>query len=220
MAILRDPHWERVPPVLREVIVEVGRQPFARRFYLAGGTAVALQLGHRVSVDLDFFSAEDELLDDSRQEIVAALRECFPLDVTGDKVGNLHLDIRGSVVGFMGYGYPLLEPTILVEGVALADLVDIGLMKMDAVASRGARKDFTDLYFIGRHIPLVEILERGAGKYPLYRDFGMRVLEALADFEHADRDEAIETFPPVSWELIKRFFVTQVRHIGYRWFEA
>ncbi len=220
MAILRHPHWERVPPVLREVMVEVGRQPFARRFYLAGGTAVALQLGHRVSVDLGFFSADDELPDDSRREIVAVLRGRFPLDVIGDKAGNLHLDIRGSVVGFMGYGSPLLEPVVMVEGVALADLVDIGLMKMDAIASRGARKDFTDLYFIGRRIPLVEIVERGAEKYPLYRDFGMRVLAALVDFTVADQQAAIETFPPVSWKLIKQFFVTQVRHIGYRWFEV
>ncbi|MGD9100908.1 MAG: nucleotidyl transferase AbiEii/AbiGii toxin family protein, partial [Anaerolineae bacterium] len=61
MAALTRPHWDRVTPSLRQVLTGIGQFPFMRRFYLAGGTAATLQLGHRVSVDLDFFSATDEL---------------------------------------------------------------------------------------------------------------------------------------------------------------
>jgi hypothetical protein len=66
MASLTHPHWEAVPPLLRDLLAEIGQMPFIGRFYLAGGTALALQLGHRVSVDLDFFSDVDEVGDDSR----------------------------------------------------------------------------------------------------------------------------------------------------------
>jgi len=219
MAVLTDPHWECVPPVLREAFLAIGEQPFAHRFYLAGGTALALRLGHRISVDLDFFSHEDELLDASRAEIIAALRKYFAFDTLKDTIGNLHLRIRGSVVGFMGYGYHLLAPTAELEGISLAGPLDIGLMKLDALVGRGARKDFYDLYFLSRHVPLDELLERGQDKYPHVRDFGMMALTALANFEIADQQAPVETLSPLLWEKVKAFFVGEIRRIGHRWFE-
>jgi predicted nucleotidyltransferase component of viral defense system len=219
MATLTDPHWECVPPILKEVFITIGRYPLARRFYLAGGTALALQLGHRTSVDLDFFSPEDELLDESRAEIISALQESFTFDVLTDTIGNLHLSIQGSIVGFMGYGYRLLAPTIELEGVALAGLLDIGLMKLDALVGRGARKDFYDLYFLSRHIPLDELLEQGQPKYSHVRDFGMMALTALANFEIADHQVPVETRSSLPWEEVKAFFTSEIRRIGHRWFE-
>lgn len=68
MASLTQPHWECISPVLRNVFLEVGKQTFARRFYLAGGTALGLQLGHRLSMDLDFFSTNDELITHGQQK--------------------------------------------------------------------------------------------------------------------------------------------------------
>lgn len=220
MAALEQPHWERVSPLLREVMVEVGHHPFAQRFYLAGGTALALQLGHRVSVDLDFFSAGDELLDESRKEIVNALRTHFSFDIVHDVAGSLLLNIQETGVGFFSYGYPLLAPVVIVEGVVLAGLLDIGLMKLDAIASRGARKDFYDLYHLARHISLDQLLKRSQEKYPHTRDFGMMALEGLVDFEAANRDASIETFPPVSWAEVKAFCLAEMRRIGRDWFEA
>jgi hypothetical protein len=219
VAALIQPHWERVPPVLRQVIVEMGRLAFAQRFYLASGTALALQLGHRVSVDLDFFPFTDELWDASRREIIAALREHFALDVVEDTVSHLLFNVQGNHVGFFSYHYPLLAPIVTVEGVPLAGLLDIGLMKMKAIASRGARKNFYDLYFIARHISLDEMLEQAKEKYPYVRDFGVMALAALVDFSVAEQQAPIETFPPVSWERVKEFFVQEVRRIGRQWFE-
>jgi predicted nucleotidyltransferase component of viral defense system len=65
MAVLEPVHWVVVTPNMRELLRFIGRRPFAERFYLAGGTALALRLGHRLSVDLDFFSATDEVTRDS-----------------------------------------------------------------------------------------------------------------------------------------------------------
>ncbi|MCL4868563.1 MAG: nucleotidyl transferase AbiEii/AbiGii toxin family protein [Anaerolineae bacterium] len=81
MASLTAPHWHCVRPILRDLLLEIGQQPFAQRFYLAGGTGLALQIGHRMSNDLDFFSSEDDLDEGSRAEIVTALEQRFSLDV-------------------------------------------------------------------------------------------------------------------------------------------
>jgi predicted nucleotidyltransferase component of viral defense system len=76
---------------MREVLEFIGTQPFANRFYLAGGTALALQLGHRISIDLDFFSETDELEQASRQEIVTAFGQQFPLEVDEGGLASLIL---------------------------------------------------------------------------------------------------------------------------------
>jgi hypothetical protein len=219
MALLSDPHWEVIPSLLRELLIEIGQQPFSHRFYLAGGTALALRLGHRVSVDLDFFSQTDELLDDSRAEIVVTLRERRVVDVLEDVVGNLLLEIEGHHVGFFGYGYALLEPADEIAGVRVASLADVGLMKLDAIADRGARKDFYDAYFISQRIPLDRLLDHSSTKYPHTRGFGVMVLEGMVDFDRADQDAPVETVPPVAWETVKEFFVQELRRIGRMWFE-
>lgn len=217
MATLTQPHWDKVPLALRQIVESIGDLPFTSRFYLAGGTAVALQLGHRISVDLDFFSTTDELWDQSRQEITASLKSRFPLQVAEDTFSTLVFNIQGSSVGFFSYGYPLLASTVPLEGIMLAGLLDLGLMKLDAIATRGARKDFYDLYFIAQHIPLDKLLERGKDKYPFVRDFGMLALTALVDWLLAEQQAPIESFPPVSWEEVKAFCLSEARRIGRKW---
>jgi hypothetical protein len=220
MALLIRPHWEAVPPLLRDLLAEIGQMPFASRFYLAGGSALALRLGHRVSVDLDFSSDVDEVGDDSRAEILAAFKQRRTIKVLEDVFGNLLLEIEGAHVGFFSYGYPLLEPPAEVLGVRVAGLLDIGMMKLDALISRGARKDFYDLYFIAQQIPLEEMLHQGPLKYPDARDYEMMALTSLTYFENADRQVAIESFPPTDWEAVKDFFVAEARRLGRFWFET
>jgi len=220
MASLTHPHWEAVPSLLRDLLAEIGQMPFAGRFYLTGGTALALQLGHRVSVDLDFFSDVDEVGDDSRAEIVAAFKQRRAIRVLEDVFGNLLMEIEDTHVGFFSYGYPLLEPPAEVLGVRVAGLLDIGMMKLDALISRGARKDFYDLYFIAQQVPLEEMLHQGPVKYPYARDYEMMALTSLTYFENADQQRAIESFPPTDWETVKDFFVAEARRLGRLWFET
>jgi hypothetical protein len=220
MASLTHPHWEAVPPLLRDLLAEIGQMPFIGRFYLAGGTALALQLGHRVSVDLDFFSDVDEVGDDSRAEIVAALKQRRTTKVLENVFGNLLMKVGDTHVGFFSYGYPLLEPPAEVLGVRVAGLLDIGMMKLDALISRGARKDYCDLYFIAQQMPLEEMLHQGPVKYPYAHDYEMMALTSLTDFDNADRDVAVETFDRVPWETVKDFFVAEARRLGRLWFET
>jgi len=218
MASLTEPHWECISPILRDVFLEVGKHAFAHRFYLAGGTALGLQLGHRLSMDLDFFSDSDELEETSRREIITALQQKFILDIDEGGLASLHLKVEGEVVGFMGYSYHLLAPTQELEGVQLASLLDIGLMKLDAVAGRGMRKDFIDLYFIAQQLSLDELIAHGQQKYPDNRDFGMMSLTALTDFIIADMGSEIQTTPAIRWNDVRNFFKKEARRIGQQWF--
>lgn len=97
MAALTDVHWDTITDEMRAQLRYIGRQPFAKRFYLAGGTNLALRIGHRISIDLDFFSETDEVHADTRREIMATLAPLEPTaveDVDGDlllRLPNLHL---------------------------------------------------------------------------------------------------------------------------------
>ena len=217
MAVLAQPHWETVTPQLREVLQLVSLQAFADRFYLAGGTALALQLGHRPSVDLDFFSDHDELLDTSRHAISAALEKQAVVEVREDVIGNLLLKVNQLSVGFFSYGYPLLEAVSTAGTLRLASLADIGLMKMDALMMRGARKDFIDLYCLAQTIPFDRLLELRPCKYPRSSNFEIMLLESLTNFDHAERDLMPRLSIPLDWEQIKSSFEAEARRLTIKW---
>jgi predicted nucleotidyltransferase component of viral defense system len=218
MAVLEPVHWQAVTTAMRNLLRLIGQQPFANRFYLAGGTALALRLGHRLSVDLDFFSASDEVTRSTRQEILAALSPHTP-QALEDVDGNLLLEVSGLHIGFFGYGYDLLEATDHVEQVAVASVVDIGLMKLDALISRGSRKDFYDLYFITQQISIPALLALAETKYPYAQDFELMAVESLVLFENADRDIQPAMLEDIAWEDVRQFFINQAQALGQTWFD-
>jgi len=217
MVILESPHWETTAPIVRELLAWIGRQAFAKHFYLAGGTALALQVGYRISVDLDFFSETNEVHARTRQTLIRVF-SARRAQVIENVDGNLLLLVDGLHVGFFSYGYLLLEPVATVENIHIASLLDIGLMKLDAVIGRGSRKDFYDLYVITRQIPLPDLLHAGERKYPQVRDFPLMALEGLLQFDNADRDLQPEMLADLPWENVRRFFVEQIKVLGADWF--
>lgn len=222
-------HWEAVTPAaqgapnLRAVLAAIHETDYAAaerlmpRFYLAGGTALALQMGHRRSIDLDFFSETDELSFHTRQEIIRRL-SALRMEVIENSDGNLVCNLNGVMCGFFSYAYPLLEETLDIGGLRMASLIDIGLMKCDALITRGSRKDFYDLYFVNRRVRLEELLELSAKKYAYYRDFPMTVLTHMVQFEKADRDVQPEMVENVPWEEVRAFFLEQAVSLGHLWF--
>ena len=217
MAILEYPHWEAISPIMRELLVWIGRQAFSKHFYLGGGAALALQVGHRKSVDLDFFSETDEVHARTRQTLIHGFSP-RQAQVIENVDGNLLLLVDDLHAGFFSYGYPLLEPVETVENINIASLLDIGLMKLDAVIGRGSRKDFFDLYIITRQIPLPDLLRGGERKYPQVRDFPLMALEGLLQFDTADRDLQPEMLEDLSWENVRKFFVEHGKMLGADWF--
>lgn len=218
MASLTETHWETITPDIRQVMAYLGQQSFIQRFYMAGGTALALQIGHRRSLDLDFFSEMDEVLPDTQEEILKALATLSPKTIER-AIGNLVLEAKGVRLGFFSYGYPLVEPTQSVEGIALASPMDIGLMKLDAIISRASRKDFYDLYFIAQIISLDTLLEMGETKYPFARDFEAEAVQGLVFFENADRDIQPDLLIHVPWDEVKEFFRSQAKVLAEKWLQ-
>ena len=95
---------------------------------------------------------------------------------------------------------------------------DIGRMKLDALISRGSRKDFYDLYFIAQQISVPDLLALGPTKYPYARDFQLMAIEGMIQFDNAEHDVSPEMLLDVSWDEVKSFFVAQARALGDRWF--
>ena len=108
MASLATPHWEAVPAELRELLAVLGQIDLVRPFYLAGGTALALRPGRRISVDLDLFANLDTLDDRLRAGIVEELRKRYTIDRLQDSVLGLVLLADGRAARFFSYGYPFL----------------------------------------------------------------------------------------------------------------
>ncbi len=209
-------HWETITPLMHEILRVVGQSDLCPRFYLAGGTALALQLGHRRSVDLDFFSETDEVRPTMHSQALRVLQGFNPTTVE-QAWGDLLRLVQELRVGFFSYGYPLVSQTISAEGVPLASFIDLGLMKMDAIATRATRKDFHDLYAIVQHIPPQALLEMSQRKYPRYRDFPARVLRYMVYFDNAEQEEPVSLMNEASWSDVKKFFREQVVALAPKW---
>jgi predicted nucleotidyltransferase component of viral defense system len=218
MEILKTPHWEVISMEMRHLLAAIGQQPFASHFYLAGGTALSLQIGHRRSMDFDFFAEADEVKDQRANEITRSL-DSFSIQVIERTLGNFVLLVDNIRIGFFSYGYPLINPAVQLENVTLASIADIGLMKCDALVTRGSRKDFYDLFHIAGSIPLADLLQLGSKKYPQFRDFPLMVLESMTLFDNADRDFQPLLFKSIPWEEVKSFFIQQAKNLSKIWFE-
>jgi hypothetical protein len=217
MESLTAPHWEAIDAPMRELLRAIGQHDFASRFYLAGGTALALAIGHRRSRDLDFFSTQDEVGQSTQREILRALPSLSPM-VVEQSPGNFVLALHNVLVGFFSYSAPLIAPPRQLEQIALASLADIGLMKLDALITRGSRKDFYDVYFIARAIPLIELFNLSQTKYEWVRDFPLLVLKNMIVFDNADRDSQPELLEQVEWNTVKNFFIAQAKILRRDWF--
>ena len=219
MAALDFPHWEATPGVTRESIRTLAQLPSVRPFYLAGGTALALRLGHRLSLDLDLFANLEELGEDLRRTIRRELGVLQAEEALQDSPLGLVLKAGEQAISFFTYGYSLLEPTDPVEGLQVARLLDLGLMKLDAVAGRGERKDFYDLYILCRQVALDRLFDRVEEKYPHSPGFRSLVLSALVDFDKADQQVDPTLLVPVAWPTVKEFFLSETARLGREWLD-
>ncbi|MGA3026839.1 MAG: nucleotidyl transferase AbiEii/AbiGii toxin family protein [Bryobacteraceae bacterium] len=170
--------------------------------YLAGGTGLALRFGHRRSVDLDFFVLEpfDE------DQLLQRIRSLPGVVVVTRAPRTLHLTIQSTKVSFLGYAYPLLFPLASFLGVPVADPRDIACMKITAIAGRGARRDFVDLYIACTHFGLRELLELFARKYAGTSYNRLHILKSLTYFTDAEKDPMPHMLVPLDWRGVKRFF--------------
>lgn len=213
---MNELHWNTITPVIRSVWQGFSSSAISAEFYLAGGTALALQLGHRLSVDLDFFSQTQSDIPALMEPLRHALKGFSPI-LSDSSWGSLVFLANNVRVGFYGYGYDLVKPLLKIENFSLASVEDIGLMKLDALLSRASRKDFHDLYELCKRIELRELLKLAPQKYPDVRDFEAQVARHLAFFDRAEQESPVPLIEQVEWETVKGWFRRQAKDVADGW---
>lgn len=183
-----DLHFEILPPAQRELLEKLAKHSVflaEKGFYLAGGTALALQLGHRQSLDFDFFSTEKGLSEQT-QEWLRSFSAVVLRDMDPD---TLHAEADGIKVSFISaYRYKLIEPPVDHNHLKLAGLVDIGLMKLLALTHRATLRDYLDMAAIVRGpVRLQRLLEASREKYGLETN-PMLFLRALVTWSDLDEE--------------------------------
>jgi predicted nucleotidyltransferase component of viral defense system len=173
--------------------------PLLNNLRLVGGTALALYLGHRRSVDLDFFGninvsglqIADELFENGYEDVVVKY-----------DTKNIKIFLVNQVkIDVVNYRYEWIEPCVETENIRMAGLKDIAAMKLAAITNRGTKKDFVDVYFLLQHFTLNQMSELYQQKYPDGSLF--TVFKSLSYFVDAEKNSMPEMLVPVQWENIK-----------------
>ena len=204
---------EGLPTKQINVLKALGPHMASKGFYLAGGTALAIHYGHRVSVDLDWFTAEP--LEDSLLLAQALRISGLKLEIEQVSPGTLHGSIHDVRVTFLQYQYPMLKAVQHWKDMDcdLASLEDLACMKLSAIAQRGARKDFCDLYALGiTSFSLQQMLGFYQKKFRI-RDIGS-VLYGLVYFDDAENERMPRMLWNVNWRDIKKTILEWVKGIS------
>ena len=172
---------------------------------LVGGTALALQYGHRSSVDLDLFGK----IDIDGYELQSILSKYGVLKVENETKIIHQYYIDNIKVDVVNYPFEWISPIIEEDGIRLASPIDIAAMKMNAIEGRGTKKDFIDMYMLLQHYSLKEIIAFYQQKYPNYSIF--RALRSLTYFEDAEDQFMPRMFIEDTWEDMKLYITNQVK---------
>lgn len=178
-------------------------------FNLVGGTALSLQIGHRKSIDLDFFTTEDF----EAQEILSFLQSAsYEVQVLVLKKQTLIVNIENIKVDFIRFRYPFAHKVNVVDGIRLAHVQDIACMKIDAIVGRGRKKDFYDLYFLLKQFTLLELMNCYSQMFQHSTLF--HVYKSLIWFEDADLDGDINAMnKKETWEKAKKTILKAVKSL-------
>ena len=173
---------------------------------LVGGTSLALQIGHRKSIDIDLFgkiSADNITIAKELDKIgnITILKKSQNINIY--LINNIKVDI-------VNYHYPWVEKKIITDDIVLASKKDIAAMKLAAITGRRTKKDFIDLFFLLKMYNLTEILNFYKEKYHDGSEF--LVLKSLLYFEDAEKNETPEMIKQIPWDIIKNNIINVVEN--------
>lgn len=197
-------YLETVESSTLELLKKLQRLPVLEQTRLVGGTALALQLGYRKSIDLDFFGTVDCEAEYLRESIAGIAS----LTILKESP-HIHIYIvDGIKVDIVNYKYPWLDDVVLEQGLRLASVSDIAAMKITAIIGRGTKKDFIDIAFLLHHFSLEEILHFYAAKYNDSSVF--MAMKSLAYFDDAETDPMPDMFVNQSWQQVKAYILSKI----------
>lgn len=195
---------QTVSPELLELLNILMKTEVFSDFLLVGGTSLALQIGHRNSIDIDLFGKceiEEELF-------TKILSELGVFEVFKRSKNILITSINGVKVDFVNYQYPLLKECLVKDGIRFASKEDIAAMKLNAILGRGSKKDFIDLYFLLNDFSLEQMLEFYIQKY--FDGSKFMVVKSLTYFADADLDQTPPIYLDFNWETCKQKIIEEV----------
>ena len=197
---------QTVLPDTLELLKELSSRPEMNGLRLVGGTALALQYGHRQSIDLDFFGT----LAVEQDDIIEMFSSMDSFTIHNRTKRILQGALRGIKVDVIDYSqYPWIDAAVVEDGITLASPRDIAAMKINAIEGRGTCKDFVDIYFLLQNYTLSELLDLYAQKYPNHSFF--RALLSLNYFDDAEQQAMPKMLFPVDWDKIKSAIITEVK---------
>ena len=200
-----------LPKATASLIEKIRLMPVLKTFYLTGGTALSLQLGHRESEDLDFFSQTDFKPDTVQQ----ALMKIGSLADTKSELGTLNTFLEGVKLQFLEYPYSLLEETLEWNGLKLSSIVDIACTKLITISARGSKKDFIDLYKILESYTLSNLFKKLDEKYEGVNYNHTHILKSLVYFNDADGQPMPRMHMEVEWDEVKRLITEKVKRFTF-----
>jgi len=174
-------------------------------FFLVGGTALALLLGHRISVDIDMFTLNDFNSD----ELISKLSKHISISSISKSKNSLSLEVLDTSendkvvkIDLIKYSYPLINTVVEIDSIRLLSIEDIIAMKLSAVTGRGAKKDFYDIFFLLKNYNLQVMIKYFKFKFPNTNVF--QVLKSLTYFDDADLEPDPITIENIEWDTVKK----------------
>jgi hypothetical protein len=195
----------------------LGKSNLCTNAYLAGGSALALHIGHRISIDFDFFTREafDAIA------LSSELKKIGTFTVDSAKNNTLLGNFMNVKFSYFLYDYPLIGTTTTYEDIAIADMKDIAAMKLVAITGRSTKKDYIDLYILAKnHYPLETIFTFYDQKYYLLNENEFTIIKSLTFFQEADLTEMPTMVTPIVWEEVKQFFLTEANRLAKKYLES
>lgn len=204
-------YLETLPKGTKSVLDELKQISDIQNFYLTGGTALSLQLGHRESEDLDFFTRNVF----QPQALQQKLLQYGQLEDVTIEENTLNLFMNKVKLQFLHYPYKLLEEPTDWEGIYLSSILDIACTKLVTVSMRGSKKDFIDIYVILQTKSLEELFTKLNEKYQEVQYNAPHILKSLLYFSDADNQPMPRMHISIEWEDVKDFITKKVKDFTF-----
>lgn len=201
-------HLEILPEEQLKLLEMLSGETFMKDFYLAGGTGLALYLGHRQSFDFDFFIPKDF----NTSQIINILTVLGKYERGNEEKNTINGLLNGVRVSFLGYKYGIIDEFSHLNSIRLAGIRDIASMKLEAIAGRGSKKDFVDMFFLLKHFSLDEIFSFHALKYGVGLNNQYHHLKSLIYFKDADEEAMPLMTRPLNWDKVKKHIASCARN--------
>lgn len=195
-------HHSAIDPQTRQTLSQLNKTNLIKTYYLAGGTACALHLGHRLSYDLDFFA----LTPATPEQIRDQLLPLGDLEIYHNQPGTFNGVLNQTKISFFVYPYQLLSQTKLYENTSVASTEDLICMKLEAIGSRGSKRDFVDLYFLLQNLGLNQAIKYYQTKYAKQNTSVEHLLKSLVYFNDAIVEPELNMLVEYQWSKVEKFF--------------